>query len=58
MPLLDTKSCYKFWQSYNDPDIYRAIAFMEGVEDWTLDGDPDVETSIAELGKYSISLVR
>jgi intracellular multiplication protein IcmW len=51
MPLLDTKSCYEFWENYNDNDIYRAIAFMEGVEDWTLDGDPHVEKSIAELGK-------
>jgi intracellular multiplication protein IcmW len=50
MPQLDMKSCHEFWTSYNDMDIYRAIAFMEGVEEWTLDGDPDVEQSIAELG--------
>lgn len=51
MPLLDMNACHEFWRSYNDNDIYRAIAFMEGVEDWTLDGNPDVETAIAELGK-------
>lgn len=51
MPLLDTKSCHKFWIDYNDKDIYRAIAFMEGVEDWTLDGDSGVEAAIADIGK-------
>jgi intracellular multiplication protein IcmW len=51
MPLLDTQSCFDFWLSYNDKDIYRAIAFMEGVEDWTLDSDKGVEEHLAKLGK-------
>lgn len=31
--------------------IYRVISFMEGVEDWALDGDPQFEEAMTELGK-------
>lgn len=51
MPKLDMQSCHEFWKSYNDMNIYRAIAFLEGVEDWTLDGEPGVEKAIASLGE-------
>lgn len=50
MPQLDLKSCHDFWKSYNDPDIYKVIAFMEGVEDWTHDGELSVEEAMQELG--------
>lgn len=29
--------------------IYRVVSFMEGVEPWTLDGDPELEQAISEL---------
>ena len=51
MPKLDQQSCHEFWKSYNDPHIYKSIAFMEGVEDWTLDGDDTIEASLKELGE-------
>jgi len=51
MPDLSQKASHEFWSEYEDPMIYRVIAFMEGVEDWTLDGDPEFETAIEELGK-------
>lgn len=51
MPDLSHPAVHKFWREYNDPLIYRVISFMEGVEEWTLDGDPQLETAIKEFGK-------
>ena len=50
MPNLDLQSSHEFWKNYDDSMIYRVIAFMESVEDWTLDGDPSLEASIAAFG--------
>lgn len=50
MPDLSLADCHRFWHEYEDPIIYRVVAFMEGVEDWTLDGDPTLEEAIRELG--------
>jgi intracellular multiplication protein IcmW len=50
MPGLDLKSAHEFWRSYEDPMIYRVIAFMETVENFTLDGDQDLESAIERLG--------
>jgi len=47
---LDNKSSHEFWHEYPDPAIYKVISFMEGVENWTLDGNQDVEKTMAELG--------
>jgi len=51
MPDLSHKAVHEFWYDYQDPMIYRVIAFMEGVEDWTADGNPDLEAAIEELSK-------
>jgi intracellular multiplication protein IcmW len=51
MPDLDLESSHAFWQKYDDPMIYRVIAFMETVEDWTLDSNPEVEALIKKLGE-------
>ncbi len=51
MPDLSLKACHQFWHDYQDPIIYRVVTFMEGVEDWTLDGDPQLEEAITNLGK-------
>ena len=50
MPALDLDAAHEFWKNYSDPMIYRVIAFMETVEDWTLDGDPEIEKELAALG--------
>jgi len=50
MPALDLQSSHDFWRNYEDPMIYRVIAFMESVEGWTLDGDPALEQAITALG--------
>ena len=51
MPQLDLYAANEFWKNYEDPMIYRVIAFMESVEDWTLDGDPALEQAIAAFGE-------
>src|SRR3990167_5982245 len=50
MPDLSHPAVHQFWYDYKDPMIYRVIAFMEGVEDWTIDGDPKLEAALKELG--------
>lgn len=51
MPDLSHQAVSQFWYEYEDPMIYRVITFMEGVEDWTLDGNPELEEAITLLGK-------
>jgi len=50
MPDLSHAAVHQFWRDYQDPTIYRVISFMEGVEDWTTDGDPSLETAMKRLG--------
>ena len=50
MPDLSYQAVHEFWREYQDPMIHRVITFMESVEDWTLDGDADLENAINKLG--------
>lgn|SRR3990167_1498595 len=50
MPDLSHHAAHQFWKDYQDPMIYRVITFMESVEDWTMDNDPELETAMTELG--------
>ena len=51
MSILDLDAAHEFWKNYDDPMIYRVIAFMETAEEWTLDGDPHLEAALFKLGK-------
>jgi intracellular multiplication protein IcmW len=51
MPKLDLAGSHDFWKNYDDPMIYRVIAFMETAEAWSLDGNPALEQSINALGE-------
>lgn len=51
MPKLDLAAANEFWKEYNDPMIYRVIAFMESVENFTLDGNPSLEAVIEKIGE-------
>ena len=51
MPDLSHKASAEYWFGYSDPIIYRVVTFLESVEDWTLDGNPELEDAIAHLGK-------
>ncbi len=50
MPDISNEAVHQFWHDYRDPMIYRVISFMEGVENWTLDGDPELEAAMVKLG--------
>ncbi len=51
MPDISHQAVHQFWKDYQDPMIYRVISFMEGVEDWTADGNPQFETALQALGE-------
>ncbi len=51
MPDLSHEAVHQFWRNYQDSTIYRVISFMEGVEDWTHDNDPELEKALQKLGK-------
>ena len=51
MPDLSHEASAQYWKDYLDPMIYRVVSFMESVEDWTLDGQPDIEKAIEQLGR-------
>ena len=50
MPDLSQAAVHQFWNEFDDPFIYRVISFMESVEDWTQDGDPQLEAALQKLG--------
>jgi intracellular multiplication protein IcmW len=51
MPDLSRAAAHQFWNDYQDPMIYRVITFMEGVENWIFDGEPELEQMMTELGR-------
>lgn len=51
MPDLSHEAVHQFWRNYQDSTIYRVISFMEGVEDWTHDNNPELEKALRNLGK-------
>lgn len=50
MPEFTLEASNEFWKNFSDPMIYRVIAFMESVENFTLDGDPAIEKIMKRLG--------
>ncbi len=48
---LSIQAVHQFWAEYEDPSIHRVICFMETVEDWVQDGEPEVEAAIQKLGE-------
>lgn len=51
MPDLSQEGAARYWSEYIDPMIYRVITFMESVEEWTLDGNPEVEEAMSQLSE-------
>lgn len=58
MPKLDLQSAHEYWKGYDDSMIYRVVSFMESAEDWTLDGNPDLEQAVDNLGTIFDQLTR
>ena len=51
MPKLDLLSAHEYWKNYDDTMIFRVISFMETAEQWTLDGNPELEKAVDGLGE-------
>lgn len=51
MPDLSLRGSHRYWYEYRDNMIYRVLCFMEGVENWTYDGDPTIEKAIQPFGE-------
>jgi len=51
MPDLSHKAAAEYWFGYADPMIYQVVTFLESVEGWTLDGNPDLEAANEHVGK-------
>lgn len=51
MPDISPQGTHAFWHQYQDQMIYRVVSFLEGVEDWILDGDPALELEMNKLGQ-------
>ena len=49
MPDLSPEGVKQFWIERHDHALYRIIASLEGVEDWTYDGNEEFEESIKQL---------
>lgn len=49
MSELHPETVQRFWREYKDPMIQRVIAFMETVEQWALDGNPEFESTLTTL---------
>ena len=50
MPSFALKDSHKYWKDYEDPMIYRVISFMESVEDWTIEKNPNIEMALKKMG--------
>jgi intracellular multiplication protein IcmW len=51
MPDLSAKGSHAYWKQFQDPMIYRVITFMESVEKWIHEGNPQVEQAMDKLGQ-------
>ena len=50
MPDLSLEYCHSYWSKHSDPMLYRALCFMESVEDWTLDDAEEIEYLFSNFG--------
>ena len=50
MPDLSQKASLEYWNDYPDPMIFRVIALMESMENWTYDNHPELEKAMQGLG--------
>ena len=50
MPDLSLDYCHEYWANHSDPLVYKALCFMESIEDWVIDDIEGVEEAIGVLG--------
>lgn len=55
---LTQRSSLEYWKDYPDPMIFRVIAFMESMENWVYDGNPELEKGMDRIGNALEDLVQ
>ncbi len=55
---LSLEGSHQFWQEYQDKNIYKVLAFMESVENWTYDGEKDIEDAMNKLSTSLKNITR
>jgi intracellular multiplication protein IcmW len=58
MPSFTPRAVHEFWKNYEDPLIYRVVSFMESVEKWVIDDNPEIQASLQQLGKTLDSITK
>lgn len=48
---LSIQAVDKFWHDRNDPFLVKIIKTIEDIEDWTMDGDPQIEAMLVKLAQ-------
>jgi intracellular multiplication protein IcmW len=51
MPDLSPQAVHQFWSGFQESLVYRVVTFLEAVEHWILDGQPEFEEKMQELGQ-------
>lgn len=50
MPDFSLDFCHDYWDMHSDPMVYKALCFMESLEDWAADQQPEVDEAVNHLG--------
>lgn len=50
MPDFSVESCHNYWSKHSDPMIYKALCFMESVEEWISDDHETIDEEFNALG--------
>ncbi len=58
MPDLSLKASHDYWANFRDQSIYRVVSFLESSEEWTFDGNPELEAAMQDLGSALEGIVK
>lgn len=58
MPDLSLKASHDYWSNFRDQSIYRVVSFLESSEEWTFDGNPELEAAMQDLGAALEGIVK
>lgn len=50
MPDFSLEYCHEYWANHSDPLVYKALCFMESIEDWAVDDSEEMDEAIRILG--------
>ena len=56
MPEFSHEKCHEYWAKHSDPMVYKALCFMESVEDWAIDENEEFDAVFVSLGESLINI--